>query len=375
MRVLKPNLSEDERKEASDFSKWLLDIGDGKAGEADKEDPQESTWVSIPAQYRIPNNENAMQELINFIYDDETLKRPTAQVLQEKAIVCPKNETADEVNENFLSKLGGEPTIYISSDEAIPVGRDAAATEMLYPPEYLNTFKFPGLPPHKLQLKVGVPIMLLRNVNLEGGLCNGTRMIVTNLMSKVIEAEIITGTRVGEKVYIPRIPLTHKDPNYPFIFKRKQFPIKVCYAMTINKSQGQSLNKIGVYLPQPVFSHGQLYVALSRATSPNGLKILFTPDPDHPPHMTKNIVYKEFLHRIDPMQVHIILLYCQFAVSFLLCNLTYAFRIVFVFCCMIHFNYMHTEFIICIISIQNALNINGYSSFLTVILKPISYIQ
>ena len=92
---------------------------------------------------------------------------------------------------------------------------------MLYPPEYLNTFKFPGLPPHKLQLKVGVPIMLLRNVNLEGGLCNGTRMIVTNLMSKVIEAEIITGTRIGERVYIPRIPLTHKDPNYPFIFKRK----------------------------------------------------------------------------------------------------------------------------------------------------------
>ena len=113
--------------------------------------------------------------------------------------------------------------MYISTDEAIPLGKDGAATEMLYPPQYLNTFKFSGLPPCILQLKIGSPIILLRNVNLGGGLCNGTRMIVKNLMSKLIEAEIITGTKIGEKVYIPRIPLTHKDPNYPFIFKRKQF--------------------------------------------------------------------------------------------------------------------------------------------------------
>ena len=298
MRVMNTNLNEEQRKAATEFSQWLLDIGDGKAGEPDEQDSQEASWISIPAQYQIPNDEKGVQELINFIYDNETLKRPTAQVLQEKAIVCPKNETADAINEIILSNLEGEARVYISSDEAIPVGRDAAATEMLYPPEYLNTFKFPGLPPNTLKLKVGVPIMLLRNVNLAGGLCNGTRMIVKNLMSKLIEAEIITGTRIGEKVYIPRIPLTHKDPNYPFIFKRKQFPVKVCYAMTINKSQGQSLKKIGVYLPQPVFSHGQLYVALSRATSPDGLKILLTSDPDHAPNTTKNIVYKQFLHQI-----------------------------------------------------------------------------
>ena len=73
--------------------------------------------------------------------------------------------------------------------------------------------------------------------------------------------------------------------------------------MTINKSQGQSLNKIGVYLPQPVFSHGQLYVALSRATSPEGLKILMKSDDRQPTDMTKNIVYKDFLTHICTEQV------------------------------------------------------------------------
>nr|GEW57264.1 DNA helicase [Tanacetum cinerariifolium] len=164
--------------------------------------------------------------------------------------------------------------INIPTRYCVPPDEQGAKTEMLYPIEHLNALKLPGFPPHQLELKVGTPVMLLRNINLAGWLCNGTRMIVTQLMTKLIEAQIITGSRMGEKVFIYRISLIHKDPNLPFVFKRRQFPIELCYAMTINKSQGQSLNKIGVYLPQPNFVHDQLYVALSKATTPHGLRIL-----------------------------------------------------------------------------------------------------
>lgn len=240
--------------------------------------------------------------LVQFIYDQPTLHTPSAITLQQKAIVCPKNETADIINSNVLSMVEGDTTTYESYDVAIPTGNTGAEIEMLYPAEHLNTFKLSGFPQHNLELKVGAPIMLLRNVNVAGGLCNGTRMIVTCLMSKLIEAQIITGTKVGEKVFIHRITLVHKDPNLPFIFKRTQFPIQLCYAMTINKSQGQSLNKIGVYLPEPIFSHGQLYVALSRATSPHGLKILMKQQENAPPNVTKNIVYRDFLRKIHADQ-------------------------------------------------------------------------
>jgi ATP-dependent DNA helicase PIF1 len=64
---------------------------------------------------------------------------------------------------------------------------------------------------------------------------------------------------------------------FPFQFKRKQFPIRLSFAMTVNKSQGQTIPNVGVYLPAPVFSHGQLYVAMSRATSRTNIKILALP--------------------------------------------------------------------------------------------------
>ncbi|PWZ32980.1 hypothetical protein Zm00014a_024781 [Zea mays] len=109
--------------------------------------------------------------------------------------------------------------------------------------------------------------MLLRNINQSEGLCNRTRLIIVTLGDLIIEAKIMTGKYKDKTVLIPRVCLTLKTPRLPFTLERRQYPIKVCYAMTNNKSQGQTLSNVTVFLKKPIFTLGQLYVAFSRVTS------------------------------------------------------------------------------------------------------------
>jgi len=120
-------------------------------------------------------------------------------------------------------------------------------------------------------------VILLRNMDPEHGLCNGTRMTIVRIARNVLETKILTGEFAGQKRLIPRIKLNSAQEDFAYIISRIQFPLRLCFSMTINKSQGQSFERVGVDLRAPPFSHGQFYVAMSRVTDVRRLSILTLP--------------------------------------------------------------------------------------------------
>ncbi|XP_071740091.1 uncharacterized protein [Rutidosis leptorrhynchoides] len=284
-----------------EFNRWILDIGDGKVAAVCKDGEEEPTWIEIPEQFIVKSEKPPIDAVVDTIFPDFLQRYKNEDYLCERTILTPCNDDADQINKHMFKKLEGRTMIYKSSDEICKGSTDAYDQHQAYPVEYLNKLNFPGVPPHKLKLKIGQPIMLLRNLYPSAGLCNGTRLIITDFQKFVIQVRIITGSHVGDMVIIPRIVLTSAQTKWPFVMQRIQFPVRPCYAMTINKSQGQSLDYVGIYLPRPVFSHGQLYVALSRVTNPDGLKIVMVGDNEgRLPNHTRNVVYKETFHNLQP---------------------------------------------------------------------------
>ncbi|KAI3496583.1 hypothetical protein L1887_38948 [Cichorium endivia] len=270
------------------FSDFLIRVGDGD------EEAIDGSFIRIPDDMSIPYIEQAKSkdDLINAIFPSLQINGGSSDYIISRAILSTRNEHVDEINDQLIDRFCGEEKVYYSFDEAEDDKNN------FYPMEFLNSLNVSGLPPHYLRLKIGCPIMLLRNIDPSNGLCNGTRLICKGFQKNVIDAEISVGHHAGKRVFLPRIPLCPSaDDVFPFKLKRKQFPIRLSFAMTINKAQGQTIPKVGIFLPESVFSHGQLYVALSRGISRDNTKVLLKPAKDFNQDgvYTKNVVYQEVL--------------------------------------------------------------------------------
>jgi len=193
----------------SKFAKWVLNVGNDSLPTIAKEEGVDPDWIKIPSHMRLPVEDCSLRGLIRTIYLDHQRHSGDAMCLMQRNILAPKNIDVDEVNNVILESLSEELHTYLSANSLTPTEEGASVAagvsmDSLYLMEFLNTLQFNSIANHKLELKVGVPILLLHNLN-QIGLCNGTRLIVKRLGQCVIEAEIITRNNVGKHVFIPRI--------------------------------------------------------------------------------------------------------------------------------------------------------------------------
>ena len=196
----------------------------------------------------------------------------TPSAFARGAIRAMRNVSIAAIHQKILLALSGPEQEYYSIDQAESIGSDGVEYEL--PVEYLQSLNLASLPPSKLCLKIGAPIILLRNLYPKEGLCNGTRMTILRMERWCIEVQILGGEFDGTRKILPRMKLATTKRELPFILTYKQFPIRLSFAMTVNKAQGQSLDVVGIDLCEPAFTPGQLYVVLSRVTISQGPMVL-----------------------------------------------------------------------------------------------------
>lgn len=324
-------------------AQWLLDLGDGTlpvaiANNATKVEIPQDMILVIPDALRlafpvIPNTPDQMpielRAMIHEIFGADIAALTTEQ-LSERAILTTTLKSAMFVNNHVIAGIPGGEMDYFSADSVQSVDPADAANFSL---EYLHRQQPSGMPPHKLTLKVGVVVMLMRNIDPTNGLSNGTRLTIVRMLPNTILARIISECHRGEEVFINRMELVSTDKLLPVLLVRFQYPIIPAYSMTVNKSQGQTLNHCGIFLNDVCFSHGQLYVALSRSRQRETTKVHIADVGNRQGHLTadktrvftENVVFREVfgpdnrrraqqqvnllpdLAQVDPQLVNIVL--------------------------------------------------------------------
>ena len=273
------------------FDRWTLSIGDGCANDC-------NDLVSIPEEMYFhikPNTdidskleEKSMTEFCNIIFSTLAENIGDLEWFCGRSILAPTNREVDAINDMMEAQVPGSSLQLTSADQL-----EDYQDFIRYNIEYLNTLCPNGFPRHRLHLKSGIPLMILRNISPKEGLCNGTKVTFKRCLNNKLLLCKLTGSE--KEVLIPRIKFISDPLMYTFPWSRRQFPVRAAFATTINKSQGQTLNRVGVWLRTPPFSHGHLYVASSRTGNPEALVFAIRPKENIPHGKAINPIFKEVL--------------------------------------------------------------------------------
>ncbi|XP_057779854.1 uncharacterized protein LOC130998456 [Salvia miltiorrhiza] len=153
----------------------------------------------------IQNAANPIESIVRSTYTNVLNTESNPEKFKDKAILAPTNEMVDTINDYVMSLMPDEEKIYLSSDNICKADGEVDVDDEVFSVEYLNTIKCSGFANHKIKLKKRCIIILLRNIDPSNELCNGTRMIVTKIGERVIEAKLISGNNAGNKFPIARI--------------------------------------------------------------------------------------------------------------------------------------------------------------------------
>jgi hypothetical protein len=279
------------------FLPFLNSVAKGNAGRNfDPEDPTVSARFGIPINEFPAFLQGNFRDSIEHARDD----LPEERKNEPLQFMAPHHQAVQRYNQMAYEDNKAEGRI--PADQERNYDATYCDAKCLRPGNYYDPVNAPSLatfasidqardPPHTLKLCPGTPVILLRNISVASGLTNGAIFIITEVHVNFLRARSV---ETREEVTLFRIRLTLQCNNWEF--KRVQFPIRLAYAITINKSQGKTLSGVTIlHLQEQCFSHGQLYVALSRVKNPKDLRIVIRTQPgDENPFVT-NFVLKQLL--------------------------------------------------------------------------------
>ena len=256
-----------------DFATVIDGIGDGE---------------STIAMLHIFPRTTCRDDLLSFVFPDDILCNPFLSL--SRSILAPTNAQIAEYNRRMLARLPGAEKTYLAAD-FIKESDDQSTVPPTALLDYLSLHPPPSLPPPTLSLKTGAVCRMLRNFSVDRGLVKNARVVVSHLGAHVIAVKKLLEDGVTtDDILLPRITFTASLPSGHTLL-RKQFPLSLAYATTFNSCQGLTLDRLGADLTRPVFSHGQLYTALSRVRRRDHALILLPTDEPY----TTNVTYKELL--------------------------------------------------------------------------------